>query len=34
MIIDGKKFTEVESANKSIVTFQIRTVFENFKNIN
>lgn len=30
MIIDGKKFTEVESANKSIVTFN-RTVFENLK---
>ena len=30
MIIDGKRFTEVESANKSIVTFN-RTVFENLK---
>lgn len=30
MIIDGKKFTEVESANKSVVTFN-RTVFENLK---
>lgn len=30
MIIDRKKFTEVESANKSIVTFN-RTVFENLK---
>jgi len=30
MIIDGKKFTEVPSNNKSIVTFQ-RTVFDNLK---
>lgn len=30
MIIDGKRFTEVESANKSVVTFN-RTVFENLK---
>ena len=30
MIIDGKKFTEVPSNNKSIVTFQ-RAVFENLK---
>ena len=30
MIIDGKKFTEVPSNNKSIVTFQ-RAVFDNLK---
>lgn len=30
MIIDNKKFTEVPSNNKSVVTFQ-RTVFENLK---
>ena len=30
MLIDGKKFTEVPSNNKSVVTFQ-RTVFENLK---
>ena len=30
MLIDGKKFTEIQDNNKSIVTFQ-RTVFENLK---
>ena len=30
MLIDGKKFTEVPSNNKSVVTFQ-RAVFENLK---
>ena len=30
MLIDGKKFTEVPSNNKSVVTFN-RTVFENLK---
>jgi hypothetical protein len=30
MIIDGKKFTEISSDNKSVVTFQ-RTIFENLK---
>lgn len=30
MIIDGKKFTEIPSDNKSVVTFQ-RTIFENLK---
>lgn len=30
MIIDGKKFTEVPSNNKSVVTFQ-RAIFENLK---
>ena len=30
MIIDGKKFTEIQDSNKSVVTFQ-RTVFENLK---
>lgn len=30
MIIDNKKFTEVESNNKSVVTFN-RTIFENLK---
>lgn len=30
MIIDGKKFTEITSDNKSVVTFQ-RTIFENLK---
>ena len=30
MIIDGKKFTEIQDSNKSVVTFQ-RKVFENLK---
>lgn len=30
MLIDGKKFTEIPSSNKSVVTFN-RTVFENLK---
>ena len=30
MIIDGKKFTEIQDGNKSVVTFQ-RKVFENLK---
>ena len=30
MIIDGKKFTEIQDTNKSVVTFQ-RTIFENLK---
>ena len=30
MIIDNKKFTEIPSSNKSVVTFQ-RTIFENLK---
>ncbi len=30
MIIDGLKFTEIPSGNKSVVTFQ-RKVFENLK---
>lgn len=30
MIIDGKKFTEIQDSNKSVVTFN-RTVFENLK---
>lgn len=30
MIIDGKKFTEIPSDNKSVVTFQ-RTIFDNLK---
>ena len=30
MIIDGKKFTEIQDSNKSVVTFQ-RTIFENLK---
>ena len=30
MLIDNKKFTEVPSNNKSVVTFN-RTVFENLK---
>ena len=30
MLIDGKKFTEVSSNNKSVVTFN-RTIFENLK---
>lgn len=30
MLIDGKKFTEIPSSNKSVVTFQ-RTIFENLK---
>lgn len=30
MLIDGKKFTEIQDNNKSIVTFQ-RTIFENLK---
>lgn len=30
MLIDGKKFTEIQDNNKSVVTFQ-RTVFENLK---
>mgnify|MGYP000995402095 CR=1 FL=1 len=30
MLIDGKKFTEIPSNNKSVVTFQ-RAVFENLK---
>lgn len=30
MLIDGKRFTEIQDNNKSIVTFQ-RTVFENLK---
>lgn len=30
MLIDGLKFTEIPSGNKSVVTFQ-RKVFENLK---
>lgn len=30
MLIDGKKFTEIQDNNKSVVTFQ-RTIFENLK---
>lgn len=30
MLIDGKKFTEIQDTNKSMVTFQ-RTIFENLK---
>lgn len=30
MLIDGKKFTEIQDTNKSVVTFQ-RTIFENLK---
>lgn len=30
MLIDNKKFTEIPSSNKSVVTFQ-RTIFENLK---
>lgn len=30
MLIDNKKFTEIPSNNKSVVTFN-RTVFENLK---
>lgn len=30
MIIDGKKFTEIQDSNKSVVTFQ-RKIFENLK---
>ena len=30
MIIDGKKFTEIQDSNKSVITFQ-RKVFENLK---
>ena len=30
MIIDGKKFTEIQDSNKSVVTFE-RKIFENLK---